>query len=189
MCRDFLTEPIQAELLTSVLRAAFRGPAAGNTSALELLVLTEEQVQQYWDLTLPVARRSNFAWPGLLNAAVLVIPTVSSEAYLERYSAKDKADSGLGADVQAWGVPYWYIDGGAAVMALLLAAEAAGLGALFFGQFGHEPAIAESFCLPKNCRALGTIALGWPAAHGRKPSSSARAARPQPDSLIHYQRW
>jgi len=189
MCRDFLAEPIEAEVLTPVLHAAFRAPAAGNTSALELLVLTEAQVQQYWNLTLPDSARSEFAWPGLLNAPALVIPTVRSTAYLERYSAADKKSSRLGSDEQAWAVPYWYIDGGAAVMALLLAAEAAGLGALFFGQFEHEPALAQAFGLPESCRALGTLALGWPAANGRAPSSSARAARPEPESLIHHQRW
>ena len=44
MCRDFLDRPIPDDVLDPVLRAAFRGPAAGNTSALDLVVLRGERV-------------------------------------------------------------------------------------------------------------------------------------------------
>lgn len=189
MCRDFADVPVAAEVLEPVLRAAFRGPAAGNTDALELLVLQDGRVAAYWDVTLPADRRADFAWPGLLRAPVLVIPVVRPGAYVERYAEVDKVRTGLGAGESAWPVPYWYVDGGAAVMAVLLAAESAGLGALLFGQFEHEPEVAAAFDVPSDRRALGTIALGWPADPHRPVEASARRGRPDPAVRIHRDRW
>jgi nitroreductase len=189
MCRDYSDQPVPGDVLAHVLRAAFRGPAAGNTAALELLVLRDERVAAYWDVTLPADRRPVFPWPGLLHAPVLVIPVVRPGAYVERYAEDDKVRTGLGVDESAWPIPYWYVDGGAGVMALLLAAEAAGLGALLFGQFQHEEAVAAAFGVPPDRRALGTIALGWPAQPARPAAASARRGRPDPTTLIHDECW
>ncbi len=189
MCRDFVEQDIDPELLKKVLLAAFRGPSAGNTSAIELLVLSQPQVQQYWSLTLTEEKRESFPWPGLLKAPTLVIPLVRPSAYQERYQERDKAHTGLGDSLEAWQVPYWFVDGGAGLMGLLLAAEAAGLGALLFGQFQHERALATAFGVPEDYRALGTVALGWPSTSGRKPSVSAARGRADPELLIHHQAW
>jgi nitroreductase len=188
MCRDYQDRPIEPSVLDTVLRAAFRGPAAGNSHALDLVVLQGERVQQYWATTLDEQRRASFPWPGLLRAPVLVLPYVSPEAYVERYAEGDKAHTGLGEGPERWTVPYWWVDGGAAVMAVLLAAEAAGLGALFFGQFAHEPAVAQLCDVPAGRRALGTIALGHPGGEDRS-SASARRGRPDPAEHIHVARW
>lgn len=188
MCRDYQDRPIEPSVLDVVLRAAFRGPAAGNSDALDLVVLQGARVQQYWATTLDESRRESFPWPGLLRAPVLVLPYVSPEAYVTRYGEHDKAHTGLGDGVEQWAVPYWWVDGGAAVMALLLAAEAAGLGALLFGQFAHEAAVAQLCDVPAGRRALGTIALGHPSGNDRS-SASARRGRPDPAARIHVARW
>ena len=80
MCRDFTAQEIEPGLLNKVLLAAFRGPSAGNTAAIELLVLSQPQVAQYWSLTLTEQKRESFPWPGLLNAPTLVIPLVRPSA-------------------------------------------------------------------------------------------------------------
>ena len=84
---------------------------------------------RYWDVTLPERRRAGFplarpaAGPGAgrprrgprrLRGAATARPT--------------RPRTGLGDGAEAWPVPYWFVDGGAAVMALLLAAEAARAG-------------------------------------------------------------
>ncbi len=189
MCRDFADQEIDPDVLKKVLLAAFRGPSAGNTAAMELLVLSEPRVAQYWSLTLAEEKRESFPWPGLLKAPTLVIPLVRPSAYQERYQEPDKAHTGLGDSLAAWQVPYWYVDGGAGLMGLLLAAEAAGLGALLFGQFQHERAVASAFGVPEDYQALGTVALGWPNIGGRNPSVSAARGRVDPESLIHHQSW
>lgn len=186
-CRNYLADPIAPVVLERVLGAAARAPSAGNTWALDLVVVTDPS--RYWDVTLaPGPRRDRFAWPGLLHAPVLVIPVVDPTAYVARYAEADKAATGLGAGEPSWPVPYWWVDGGAATMAMLLAAAAEGLGSLLFGQFGHEAALAATFGIPDGRRAIGTVALGWPAPSDR-PSRSATRGRPGLAAFLHDGQW
>lgn len=190
MCRDFLADDLPGAAVDRVLSAAFRGPSAGNTAGLDLVVLSGvAATARYWDVTLPGSSRTTFRWPGLLRAPVLIVPVVDPHAYAQRYGEVDKAATGLGAGPDAWSVPYWFVDGGAAVMALLLAAEAEGLGALFFGQFDHESAVLGSLGVPVGRRAVGTVALGRAARDGRTPSASARRGRPSVSSRLHRGVW
>lgn len=186
MCRDFLADPLPDDVVDSVASAAFRGPSAGNTPGLEIVVLRGERVGDYWDTTLEPAARTDFPWPGLLRAPVLVVPYVDPGAWVRRYAEADKAHTGLGTAEEDWSVPYWWVDGGAAVMAMLLSAEAAGIGALFFGQFDHEAAVARLLGVPSPHRALGTLALGHPRPGGRNVSASAARERPV---RVHRDRW
>ena len=159
------TSRSHAEVLDAVLATAFRGPTAGNTNMLDLVVLTGADTDRYWDVTLAAgAPRCTFRWPGLLRAPVLVLPVVNPAAYVDRYSEPDKAHTGLGASADDWEVPYWWVDGGAAVMAMLLAAERHGLGALLFGQMTHESdGGRRALGIPDGRRSVGTVALGHPA--------------------------
>jgi nitroreductase len=189
MCRDFLADPVEEAALARVVGAALSAPSAGNTAALDLVVLEGADTARYWDTTLPEPRRSRFRWPGLLTAPVLVLPWVEPDAYVRRYAEADKAHTGLGASAQDWPVPYWFVDGGAAVMAMLLAAEAEALGALLFGQFGHEAAVAEAFGVPAGRRALGTVALGHRRPGGASRSASAHRGRPRVHDVVHRGGW
>jgi nitroreductase len=189
MVRSYTDEPVDPDVIRSLIGAAQRAPSAGNTASLQYLVLDEpDVVARYWDLTLPPPRRSTFRWQGLLAAPVLIVPCCSTAAYLERYAEPDKAATGLGADVSAWSVPYWHVDGGAALMLMLLAAVDAGLGALFFGQFGHTDAVKEAFSIPDEFQPLGTIAVGHPAADDPAGRSAARA-RPALAEVMHRGSW
>jgi nitroreductase len=183
MVRAFTTDAVAPDALDRVLAAAFRAPSAGNTQALDLIVLAgAEETSRYWAITLPDPSR--FRWPGLLAAPVLVIPVVSASAYAHRYAEADKAATGL-SSVGAWPVPYWWVDGGMAVENLLLACVAEGLGACFFGQFEHERAVLDALGVPDDRRALGTIALGSPA--GDTPGRSSD--RPKRTDAIHRGAW
>ena len=115
---------------------------------------------------------------------MVVVPVIDPDAYVERYAEGDKAATGLGEGADAWSVPYWWVDGGMAVHGLLLAAVYAGLGALFFGLFAHERAVLDSFGVPAGHRALGAVALGWPA-DADEPGRSAGRRRPPLDSVVH----
>jgi nitroreductase len=180
MVRNFAPEAVADDVLAGILEAGLAGPSAGNAQGLDLLVIDEPA--RYWDITL--ADRSAFRWQGLLAAPLLVVPVVSPSVYAARYSEPDKVASGLGS-VDTWPVPYWWVDGGMAVEAMLLAAVAAGLGACFFGLFEHERAVLDAFGVPADRRALGTLALGHPLpdAPGR---SALRAKRPD---RVHRGGW
>lgn len=188
MVRAFAPDPVDPELVDDLIDRARRGPSAGNCQSIEFLVLEgPDQTRQYWDTTLPLDRRADFGWPDLLLAPVIVVVWVDPSVYLSRYSETDKATSGLGESTTAWSVPYWWVDGGAAVMTMLHGAVDRGLGALFFGLFEHEDAVRERFGVPAARRAVGAVALGRPV--GDRPSLSATRPRPRLDRVIHRGRW
>ena len=123
---------------------------------------------------------------------MLVIPIVDAAAYVERYAQPDKARTGLGASEDAWTVPYWWVDGGLSVQALLYAVVDAGLGALFFGQFEHERKVLDHFGVPAGLRALGTVAIGHPTPEALQrgaEGSAARRTRRPPADAIHRGVW
>lgn len=183
MVRAFERRAIDADVLDRVLDAARRVPSAGNSQGVDLLVIDEPE--RYWSMTF-AGDRSGFRWQGLFDAPILVVPVVDPEAYTRRYSEPDKAATGLG-DVDAWIVPYWWVDGGMAVQNLLLAAVDEGLGALLFGIFEHEPAVLAAFGVPPGRRALGVVALGHP--RPDEPGQSASRRRRTLEETVHRGSW
>ena len=189
MVRSYTSDPVDAAVIDQVVASAYRAPSAGNTRSLELLVLTDDAVAQYWDTTLLPQKRSSFPWPGLLAAPVLLIPYVDPSSYTDRYSEPDKVHTGLGEGVDAWPVPYWWVDGGAAVENILLTAVAHGLGACFFGQFEHEMTVRQTFGVPDNFRAVGTVAFGHADPDSGRSSGSSRRQRRGTEETTHQGRW
>jgi nitroreductase len=188
MVRAFTAEPVDPTVVDRLCDLARRAPSAGNSQGLDLVVLEgPEQVRAYWDVTLPEARRAGFRWPGLIAAPVLVLVVTDPEAYVARYAEADKAATGLGEGADAWAVPYWWVDAGAAVEHLLLGAVDAGLGACLFGPFDHEPAVAAAFAIPAGRRLVASIALGHPAPDA--PGRSAQRPRRPLAEVVHRGGW
>ncbi|MCP5026561.1 MAG: nitroreductase family protein [Actinomycetia bacterium] len=188
MVRSFRSDPVPAEIVEDLLDAARRAPSAGNTSAVEFLVLTGDDVSRYWGTTLPEPHRAGFRWQELLEAPVLVLVATRPTAYPDRYGEPDKERTGLGQGTHAWRVPYWWVDAGMVVQNLLLLAHDAGLGALFFGIFDHEPAVREAFGVDSEMALAGTVAIGHRGS-GEEPGRSQGRARRLLDEVVHRGRW
>ncbi|CAN5636022.1 hypothetical protein BH10ACT1_BH10ACT1_26450 [soil metagenome] len=189
MVRSFSGEPVDPAVVADLCDLARRAPSAGNSQGTAFLVLDgPDATARYWDVTLPEPRRSGFRWPGLVAAPVLVVVAVDADAYVGRYAEPDKVATGLGASPEAWSVPFWWVDAGAAAEHLLLGAVDVGLGACLFGLFDHEPAVAATFGVPPGWRLVATIALGHPAAHDAPGASVARRRRPLAE-VVHRNRW
>lgn len=188
MTRSFRPEPLPEGSLDRVLDAGRRAPSAGYSQGTAFLVLeSPEARRRYWDVTFPPERRLDYPWPGLFDAAALIVVLADEEAYLARYRESDKAASGLGESVDAWPVPYWLTDAAMAAENLLLAATDEGLGALFFGIFSGEAEVLEAFGVPERLGAVGVVALGLPA--GDRPSRSLARGRKPLDEVVHRDRW
>ena len=184
MVRAFTDQPVAPALVDELIDLARRAPSAGNTQPWHFVVLEGADTARLWDVTLPPERRSGFRWQALLSAPAVVVPVIDPDAYVQRYAEGDKAATGLGEGAAAWSVPYWWVDGGMAVHGLLLAAVDAGLGALFFGLFDHEAPVLAALGVPAGHRALGAVALGWPA-DDDEPGRSAGRRRPPLDAVVH----
>lgn len=188
MVRAFTDEPIASDVVDRMLDQANRAPSAGNSQGWHFVVLEgPEQTRRFWDVTLPVARRDGFAWPGLLTAPVLVVPLADAERYVDRYAESDKSATGLGSDAAAWPVPYWVVDTSFAAMTLLHAVVDEGLGALFFGIFHNEEALLAELGVPEGLRPIGAIAIGHPAPD--TPGRSSNRPRRPLDEVIHRGGW
>lgn len=188
MVRAFRADPVDPAVVDDLCDLARRAPSAGNSQGTAFLVLDDpDATGRYWATTLSPERRARFRWPGLLAAPVLVVVATRPEAYVARYDEPDKAATGLGAGVDAWPVPYWWVDAGAAIEHLLLGAVDAGLGACLFGVFEHEAAVAEAFGVPDGWRLVGTVALGHPAPD--EPGRSAARPRRPLGEVVHRGGW
>ena len=193
MTRAYRPDPIPRDVLLDLVGLASRAPSAGKTQGWHLVVLEGHDTRRFWDVTLPPEERGSFPWPRLLDAPVIALPLADPQAYLDRYSAPDKAHAGLGSRTESWPVPYWTVDTAMSVNTLLLAADDAGLGALFFGIFTGERDLRDELGIPEHLQLLGAIALGYPsdptgAADRTKPTAS-RPKRRAPDEILHLGAW
>jgi nitroreductase len=189
MTRAFRPDPVPIEILDELVDLASRAPSAGKSQGWHLVVLSGAGTSRFWDVTLPMDRRRGFAFPKLVDAPVIALPLADRQAYLDRYSEPDKVASGLGSSGDRWPAPYWTIDTAMAVMTLLLAAEDAGLGALFFGVFEDEAGLRRALGIPDGLELLGAIALGYPADVDDRAGTSASRRRRTPDEIIHHGGW
>ncbi len=179
MVRSFEERALDPATVDRILHAGRRGPTAGHTQAVDLLVLEgPEETGRYWGAALPDP--TTFQWPGLLRAPLLVVVLSSADAYRRRYAEADK-------DGASFDVPWWHVDAAFAALLLQLAAVDAGLGALFF-EAHHVPALRQAFGIPDSWSPAGTVAVGHPAPD--RPSSSVLSRRRRPAAeAIHRGRW
>ena len=88
-------------------------------------------------------------------------------------------------------MPYWYVDAGAAMMLILLAAIDEGLAAAFTGHPDQEPRLREVLGLPEDVVPIGVAFVGKPAPDPKSDTASSRfreARRPRAD-VVHWERW
>lgn len=197
MVRAFRPEPVPRARLATLVDLASRSPSAGKTQGWSVVVLEGAATGQFWDATMSPETRSGFRWKYLFDAPVIMLPFADPQAYLDRYGERDKSRSRLGESLDAWPAPYWTIDASFATMTLLLAAQDAGLGALFFGVFQGETELRSLLGVPGHLQLIGAIALGYERAPNPGESAdlafgsgaSADRRRASPGDILHYGSW
>ena len=186
MVRSFEDRPVDHDIVERMLANAQRAPSAGFSQGWAFVALEgREQTARYWDALWPQARRSEFGWPDMFNAPVLIVCLSNKTQYLERYALPDKGWTDR--DEKRWPVPYWDIDTGMAAMNILLTAVDAGLGAVFFG-VSDQAKLRATFGVPEEYTAIGTIAVGHPKPKDRRSPSLKLGHRPTAD-VVHRGAW
>ncbi len=201
MVRSFSGEPVPTEVLDRVLDLACRAPSAGNTGGWDAVVLAgPAESAAFWDATTTAEWRARSRrWTGLQRAPVVVALFVDPDAYRARYFEPDKrgpdrsdqpdhSENEVGGLEGEWPVPYWFVDGGFAVMVMLLAAADAGLGACFLGNFRGEAALRDALGVPDDRRYVGAVLMGAPGGDD-PPSASLSRGRRQSSEVVHRGRW
>ncbi len=185
MVRNYGPEPVPPEALDRIVDAGLRAPSAGNSQGLAFVIVTDQEIRRAIAV---VADEEEYVAAGfdpwISRAPAHIIITVSEQVYRDRYREPDK----LGADGQEveWPVPFWWVDSGAAMMAVLLAAVDEGLAAGFLGVHS-VPRLGALLGIPPHHTPIGVVTVGYPMAD-RRSGSLARGKRPR-ETVVHYERW
>lgn len=185
MVRNYTDEPIEESSLDRVARAALRGPSAGYSQGVAVILVTDPATRAAIAV---VAGEDEYVAAGfdpwISQAPAHVVIAVSEKVYRDRYSEADKLDED-GNPIE-WPIPYWWVDAGASLMAVLLAAVDEGLAAGFLGVHS-VPDLSAVLGIPDGFEPIGVVTVGHRAADRR---SSSLSRGPKPDDLVlHRDRW
>ncbi|MBI5156622.1 MAG: nitroreductase family protein [Acidimicrobiia bacterium] len=179
MVRHYTGAAVAPDDVERIVAAGLSGPSAGWAQGVSVVTVTEPKRlaaiatacgEDDW-----VARGFD-AW--LSTAGAHLVICLEPEVYRSRYAAADKDPTVLER------VPWWWVDGGAALMAMLLAAVDAGLAAGFHGGHAADP-IRPILGIPDGVVVLGIVTVGH-AAPDRRSGSLAAGPR---SGRIHREHW
>ena len=186
MVRGYLDTPVPADALQRIVDAAVKTPSAGFAQGQSLVVVTDQgQRKRIAESAAEPGYTDRGFEPWLSVAPVHFVITVSEQAYIDRYRENDKL--GPEMDVLPWDVPYWWVDGGATMMAILLAAVAEGLAAGFLGAHSFKD-LRSIVGIPDSESVLGVVTVGY-AAHSVQEDRSSHRRRRARSEVVHWDRW
>jgi nitroreductase len=185
MIRNYLDRPVDPDVLERVLDAARRTPSAGHSQGQYLVVVTDAAtrtaIAELGNEARYVAAGSS---PWMSTAPVHIVVCVRENDYHDRYREAHKLTK-EGNEID-WPVPYWWVDAGATMMIVLLAAVNEGLGAGLFGSHRLE-GLKELLGIPDDVVPIGIVTIGHAASTAT--TGSARRGRKAPEQVVHRERW
>ncbi len=190
MVRNYAPEPVPRDAVERIVATVRRAPSAGYSQGQRLLVVTSDEGRA------EVVRIATAGWmasgdlePWVESAPVHIFVCVREGDYHDRYRQPDKLVDG---DEIEWPVPFWYVDAGAALMLLLLAAIDEGLGAGLTG-VPHDTAaeLRASFGIPDDVAIVAHVTMGVPAPDPGWSAVTSRATRPRraASESVRWERW
>ena len=190
--RTYDSRPVPREVLERITNAAVvRAPSAGFSQGLRLVVVTDPGTRK--EIAVAAAEEELAAegrprWKA--SAPVHVVVLVREADYHERYQQQDKLEITGGTEIE-WPAPYWYVDAGAAAMALMFAAIDEGLDTAIFG-VTDVPALKRALGIPDDVHFVAVVTMGYPAEDDTFPerAKSAFKQRRKPRSeVVHWEGW
>jgi FMN reductase [NAD(P)H] len=189
--RSYDPRPVPHDVLERITNAAVvRAPSAGFSQGLRLLVVTDPATRK--EIAVAAAEEELAAqgrprWKA--DAPVHVVVLTREADYHERYQEADKLKITGGTEIE-WPAPYWYVDAGAAVMALMFAAIDEGLATAIFG-VTDVPALKRTLAIPEDVDFVAVVTMGYPADE-EEPSTGAsvftRRRKPRAE-VVRWERW
>jgi nitroreductase len=183
--RSYLPDPVPRETLERIVARGRKIPSAGHSQGLRLVVVTNAETRKR------IAELGGEAYyvemgmePWMSGAPAHIVVGVREEDYHDRYREADKVtDDGVEME---WPVPYWYIDAGAAVMLLWLAALDEGLACGVFGTHAWDE-LRELLGIPSDVTPVAVLTVGK---EGKDTvqGSAKRGWKPL-DDVVRWERW
>lgn len=140
--RKFLKKDVDDKLIGLILYCATKAPSAGNTQDWEFIVVRDEKIKEKIAIA---ALHQMF----IKEAPVVIVVCSDIEKIKLKYGER-------GENL------YSIQDTAAAIMIILLAAQALGLGSCWIGAFDEEN-IKEILGIPENLRPVAILPIGYPA--------------------------
>jgi FMN reductase [NAD(P)H] len=181
MVRNYREDALPNETLERIAKVIRRAPSAGFSQGHRLIVVTAP------DLRRAIADLLGESW--LAHAPAHIVHCVSEADYHRRYRQADKLQAD-GTELE-WPVPYWFVDAGALLMLVHLAAIDEGLAAGFVGvpvelmsQFKELLGIASDVAVI----GVSTIGHAAPDPEEDRLTSIFRERRRPLDDLVRWER-
>ena len=189
--RAYDPRPVPREVLQRVTDAAVvRAPSAGFSQGLRLVVVTVADTRRAIAVAgaeEELAKHGRRRWKAA--APVHVVVLVSEDDYHARYRSPDKLKITGGTEID-WPAPYWFVDAGAAMMTLMLAAIDEGLASAVFG-VTDIPALRGALGLPDDLHFVAVVTMGYATGeeYPREETSAFRERRKPRSEVVHWERW
>jgi FMN reductase [NAD(P)H] len=190
--RTYADRPVPREVLERIANAAVVwAPSAGFSQGLRIVVVTDSDTRRRIATAAKEDELAALGRPRWKAAApVHMVVFTREDDYHDRYQQQDKLNITGGREID-WPAPYWYVDAGAAVMALMLAAIDEGLNTAIFG-VSDLNALRETLGLPDDLRFVAVVTMGYPAEDADEPSSGAsvftRRRKPRSE-VVRWEAW
>jgi nitroreductase len=166
--RRFEEGGVDREVIERIALLAQRTPSAGFSQGQRIVVVTDPATRRRVAKTCGEEEYDDLGMgPWISECAAQFVPCVSEEIYHRRYREPDKVDED-GREIK-WPVPYWWVDIGATMMVIMLAAVHAGLASGFAGAFDPDALRAE-LDIPDEFVPIGVMPVGRPLPDVRSPS-------------------
>lgn len=188
MVRNYTDDPVDADALDRILQAAVKVPSAGFSQGQRFVVVTDPDARK------AVARAGGEELyvadgfdPWISKAPVHIVVCTDKGAYLSRYSEPDKTGpDGAASTEEDWEVPFWWVDAGASMMAILYAAVDEGLAAGFLGAQAFDE-LHATLAIPEAVSVVGICTIGHPAKD--RKSGSLKRGWNLPEAVVKRERW
>ena len=192
MVRHYAPDPVPRETLERIVRTVRRAPSGGFSQGQRLVVVTEAATRaRIAELLHEDEWVAQGREPWLSVAPAHVVVCTREQDYHDRYNEADKLAVTGGVEIE-WPAPFWYVDAGAAMMLLLLAALDEGLAAGVYGVTVPEMApFKELLAVPDDVWVVAGVTIGKarPDPNSSRASSRMSQRRRGLDEVVHWERW
>ena len=181
MHRAFVPEALPREQLERIAGVIRHAPSGGFAQGMSVVVVTDAERRR------EIATRFELGDAFMADAPAQLVICTNESLYHARYNEPDKLAATGGVEVR-WPVPYWFVDAGALMMLVLLAAIDEGLASAFVGHPDQKRILGELLSLPDEVVPIGVALVGKPAAAPPAGSRLRERRRPRAE-LVHWERW